>query len=695
MKQQVSAGSIMGRSAVKKRVALLVVLLVVTASVAYPAPADKVLATVGDWVGLKIPSIEKPFVLGLDLQGGTRLEYSADLSRVDESEQRSAMDGVRDVIERRVNTIGVSEPLVQIGQAGKDWRVTVELAGIQDISDAITLIGETPILEFKEQNTEPQRQLTDEERGQIVEANTAADAKADEMLKKALDDPGSFEQLVAETTEDTTTKGSNGDLGFIKTNPDYLEIYDATKQKDAGTVYPNVITTPRWNIIARVEEVKDAGTEIFAHHILIRYAGATNSTSTRTKEDARALIEDIKAGATSENFIDTAMTTSEEPGANETGGALGWFSIGDMVKAFEDAAFALPVDGISDVVETQFGYHLIYKSGERSVNDVRVRAIFIKKTMESDIVPPQEDWKNTELTGKNLKRAYLDFDPNMGAAQVALTFDDEGTKMFADITRRNVGQPVAIFLDNQPISVPTVESEITGGQAVISGNFTIVEAKLLAQRLNAGALPVPINLIAQQSVGPTLGRDSVNASLIASLWGFALVALFMLLLYRLPGLLAILNLGLYVVVSLAIFKLVPVTLTLAGIAGFILSIGIAVDANVLVFERFKEEIKLGKSLRNALEEAFKRAWTSIRDGNMTTLISCAVLYWFSSSIIKGFALTLAIGILLSMFSAVVATRTVLRYVSGFGWAQRNPWLFPGTRKPMPTGTDSSDRPTTV
>jgi len=344
-------------------------------------------------------------------------------------------------------------------------------------------------------------------------------------------------------------------------------------------------------------------------------------------------------------------------------------------------------------VETPFGFHLIYVQASRPLSDVRVRATFFKKTLESDIIPAPSEWKNTELTGKNLKSATLDFDQRMGTAQVALSFDSEGTKMFADITKRNIGKPVAIFLDGSPISEPTVQSEITGGQAVITGNFTITEAKLLAQRLNAGALPVPINLIAQQSVGPTLGQSSVDSSLIAALCGFALVALFMLVLYRLPGFLAIVNLGLYTAISLSIFKLMPVTLTLAGIAGFILSIGIAVDANVLVFERFKEEIKLGKTLRNALEESFKRAWTSIRDGNVTTLISCAVLYWFSSSIIKGFALTLAIGVLLSMFSAVVATRTVLRYVSGFGWAQRLTWLFPSMPKP-PAAADASRTPDT-
>ncbi|MBU0540445.1 protein translocase subunit SecD [Patescibacteria group bacterium] len=678
-KYTLSSGG-MGRKALKRRVLGLALLFVVTAIITYPQPLNSLIGWSNNLLKWNLPQINKPFVLGLDLQGGTRLEYEADVSQLPENDKKDSLEGVRDVIERRVNTIGVSEPLVQIARAGQAWRVTVELAGIRDINQAINLIGETPILEFKELSDEPPRVLTDEEKTKLEEDNAQVKKTAQDALVKALAAPDTFEAVVQETSQHETTKQNGGDLGFIKDKPEYADLFEVLKQDAAGTVHPEVIETADTYTIAKVEEVKDAGMEMFASHILISYAGAVNSNSSSTKDEALKKIQDIKQQATAENFTQLAQYFSDEPNASMTGGDLGWFGKGIMVEKFEEPAFALSKGQISDVVETQFGYHLIYKIDERALNDVRVRAAFLKKLQESDIVPPPSPWKNTELTGKNLKRSQLDFDQYSGSSQVSLVFDDEGAKLFGDITRRNVGKQVAIFLDGQPISIPTVNTEITGGRAVITGSFTIQEAKLLAQRLNAGALPVPINLIAQQSVGPTLGQDSINASLKAALYGILFVVFFMLVLYRLPGLSAILTLALYTVVSLGIFKLLPVTLTLSGIAGLILSIGMAVDANVLIFERLKEELKLDKPLKTALEEAFKRAWTSIRDGNVTTLISCAVLYWFTSSVIKGFALTLAIGVLVSMFSAVVASRALLRFLAGFKWIENKPWLFPGGKK---------------
>jgi preprotein translocase subunit SecD len=311
---------------------------------------------------------------------------------------------------------------------------------------------------------------------------------------------------------------------------------------------------------------------------------------------------------------------------------------------------------------------------------VHVRAAIFKKEQASEIIN-SDPWIMTGLTGKQIKRASLDFDQRTGSAQVILSFNGEGAKLFDELTKKNIGKPIAIYLDGKPISIPTVQVEIPSGEAVISGNFTVDEAKTLAQRLQAGALPVPIELIAQQSVGPTLGAQSVADSLKAGLIGFLLVVIFMVLYYRIPGLLADVALLFYAALTFAIFKIIPVTLSLSGIAGFILSIGVAVDANVLVFERLKEEYATGKPMSLAIEEAFKRSWTSIRDGNATALITCFVLYLFTSSLIKGFALTLAIGVLVSMFTAITVTRTIFRLIATTGFARRFPWLFLKKRAP--------------
>lgn len=407
----------------------------------------------------------RAFRLGLDLLGGTELIYEADLSGINYGERDEALQGVRDVIERRANALGVAEPVVQVVRTGTADRILVQLAGIQDVRIAIQMIGETPILEFKEQ--------------------------------------------------------------------------------------------------APPQEVQIQGDEIQAEG-----------------------------------------------------------------------------EGEIDIQNIQIG----------------------------------EIWKNTALSGKHLKSARVEFDPNTGQPNIAIDFNKDGEDLFGDLTAANVGKPIAIFLDGGVISAPTVQQEIRGGGAIITGSFSIEEAKLLARRLNAGALPVPIALISQQTVGATLGQISLEQSLKAALIGFLLVALFMILYYRISGLLAILALLIYASIVLALFKLIPVTLTLAGIAGFILSVGIAVDANVLIFERLKEELRGGRSFSSAVVESFKRAWTSIRDANITTMIAALVLFWFSTSVIKGFALTLGLGVLLSMFSALLVTRTLLLLVAGWKWSKR-PGLF--------------------
>ncbi len=243
---------------------------------------------------------------------------------------------------------------------------------------------------------------------------------------------------------------------------------------------------------------------------------------------------------------------------------------------------------------------------------------------------------------------------------VLLQFNEEGAQLFGVLTEKNIGKFLPIYIDGILVSAPTVQEKISGGKAQITGSFTVEEAQILSRNLNAGALPVPINLISQQSVGPTLGAISLEKSLKAGMVGFLAIILFIIVFYRLPGILASLALIIYIGLILSIFKLVPVTLTLAGIGGFILSIGMAIDANILIFSRLREELRAGKDFYQAVEEGFERAWSSIRDGNITTLIVAAILFSFGTSFIKGFALTLSLGILVSMFSAIVITRNFLR-----------------------------------
>ena len=509
--------------------------------------------------------------LGLDMQGGTQLVYQTNTSEIPSNQRGSAIEGARDVIERRVNIFGVSEPVIQTAKIGNEWRLIIELPGIKDVNAAIEMIGETPILEFKEQA--PPRDLTSEEKKQIEQYNVQAKVRAEDILQQVL------------------------------------------------------------------------------------------------KPDA--------------DFAALAQEYSEDPGSKDKGGDLGWFSKGMMISEFEKSVFEdLKVGEItSELVKTQFGWHIIYKVDEQlkgpeveidiqthdgsevqkePVKQVRASHILIASLTEQAAKQSMQQWQYTGLTGKQLKSAIVSFDPQTNEPEVSLEFNDEGAKLFGEITTRNVGKPVAIFLDNYPLSIPNVREAITSGRAVITGTFSLKEAKELAQRLAAGALPVPIRLISQQNIGPSLGRISVQKSFVAGILGFLIIIIFMVFLYRSRGLLASGALFIYALIVLALFKLIPVTLTLAGMAGFILSLGMAVDANILIFERIKDEERLGKSALGAINDGFRHAWTAIRDSNITTLIVCFILYQFGSGLVRGFGLTLGLGVLISMFTAIVVTKTFLK-----------------------------------
>ncbi len=421
-------------------------------------------------------------------------------------------------------------------------------------------------------------------------------------------------------------------------------------------------------------------------------------TIEKLAEEARKRAEEVLRLAQEPNtdFAELARTHSEGPLA-AAGGDMGFIRKGASIfgEEFDAAVFDTAYDAgtvIPRVVESPVGWHIIKIEEERTVTqpkrdvltreviegemedvrEVRARQIVIAKPSLETL--PQLAWRKTALSGAQLESA--DYDPGTANAggvaepSVLLHFNDEGTRLFAEITKGHIGERFAIFVDNQLVSAPVIQAEITNGQAQITGNFTPQEAKRLAQRLNEGALPVPITLVSQQSVDASLGLQALSAGLKAGAAGLALTMLYMIAYYRFFGLIAALSLGVYAATVIALFKLssllpggLAITLTLSGIAGFILSVGMAVDANILVFERIREERKKGKTLKSAVAIGFQRAWSSIRDGNISTLLICVILIGMGSGFVKGFALILCIGVLVSMFTAVVLMRAFLRIIA--------------------------------
>jgi preprotein translocase subunit SecD len=364
--------------------------------------------------------------------------------------------------------------------------------------------------------------------------------------------------------------------------------------------------------------------------------------------------------------------------------ALSETDAGDSMEALRDTIERrVNLFGVSEpIVQTQTSSALAEQKEERlivelpGVTDTQRAIELIGQTpvlefrmLKGDTPPTNLNATNTNeyfepatISGKDLASAQLQFQGGTGQATipvVVLTFNSEGADTFSRLTRENVGRYFGIFLDGVAISVPVIREEIPGGTAVISGNFSPESAKELARNLNYGALPVPIELISTQTVSATLGGEAVRSGITASLWGFALVALFMVLWYRLPGVIAVIALSLYVIANLALFMFIPVTITAAGIAGLILSIGMAVDANILIFERMKEEMRAGKNTEDAIREGFARAWLSIRDSNISSIITAIILFWLGTSLIKGFALVFGLGVIVSMLTAITVSRTLL------------------------------------
>jgi protein-export membrane protein SecD len=449
-------------------------------------------------------------------------------------------------------------------------------------------------------------------------------------------------------------------------------------------------------------------TEMEASHILLAYKGASSAGDdvTRTKEEALALAQELKGKLDFGNRFETLARQYSDGPSGKDGGSLGTFGIGTMVPVFEKVAALQTRGTISEPTETQFGYHIIRTDkvptllkdvasyevltikGE-NVSDRTVKIIgklqrgeveslegmVFLRTVFFSLLPT--GWKDTFLDGKHFRSATVTLDPTTNIPIVQIAFDDKGAKLFQELTKENIGKRLAIFVGGQLVSAPTVQTEITGGTAVITGSQNFDEANTLAQDLNTGAIPAPIYLAGQRTVEATLGAEALRTSIKAALFGLLILMGYMILVYRLLGLIADIALSAYAILFLALLKLPLflfsssyIVLTLAGMAGIILSIGMAVDANVLIFERMKEELRKGKMLKTAAETGFTRAWPSIRDGNISTLITCTVLFVIGTSMVRGFAITLGMGVLMSMFSAIVITRWLLRKVSQMPIAEK-------------------------
>jgi protein-export membrane protein SecD len=388
-----------------------------------------------------------------------------------------------------------------------------------------------------------------------------------------------------------------------------------------------------------------------------------------TKKKAKDVLDRAKAG---DDFAKLAVENSQDPAVSITKGDLGFVKRSDIPKEFGDVLFqeSFAVGSVSDKLVESFGGWYIFKKeevkGEGDNQEIRFSQILFAKDDISN--HPEKLFVATGLSGRNVKKVSVDYQSQgIGSPQVLIEFDSEGADRLAEVSKRNVGKPLAIFIDGQVFSAPTIQQELVGGQAVVTSDFTPESVKDYVKRLNEGALPVPIKLVAQQSVDASLGADALHQSLFAGFIGLVAVAIFMLVFYRFMGLVAVFALLFYTALLVVIFKVsaftpFAITVTLSGIAGFVLSIGIAVDANILIFERFREELALGKPVRKALEQSFQRAWPSIRDGHISTLLTTFILMMTGTGFVKGFAVILALGVLVSLFTAVVLVRVLLRFL---------------------------------
>ncbi len=570
--------------------------------------------------------------LGLDLQGGSHLVYQAEPVSDDGDSTPSApdvddMDSLQRIIERRVNSSGLGEPIIQI--LGED-RLMIQLPGVREPARAKSIIGETARLEFKHRQLGVPRNLASE--GIITDADVVrvtVEPTPDELLPDS--------ETTSESEESVATPESEAEAASEET-----EEAELSEQERLPVII--VEFTPEGAV--KFDEVLENLTEEFTR------ASQSGNLFNFQSQLREGILPSLRVTISGNEIIDGVVVP---------------FAI---TKLENSNRYVFPYPQPEPPV--------IPQSSETPIEPIEVELDDLETARSkvgddatiNFIEQPGRVDEDFGLGGDNLSRAYASLHAQSDQPIINLEFDSLGTRLFGEKTSEIAGSPtdsIAIFLDDQELIAPVVRQPITTGTAIIEGGFTLVRAQDIALLLEGGRLPFPITLIQERSVDAILGSDSLAKSVVAGVVGLALVFLFMTLYYRVPGLVAAIALLIYAALVLAIFKLMPVTLTLSGVAATILSVGMAVDANVLIFERMKDELRNGRTLISSINIGFNRAWPAIRDSNVSTLITCAILYYFSNqlgtTIVQGFAATLAIGVMVSMFSAIVVSRTILRVIA--------------------------------
>ena len=595
--------------------------------------------------------------LGLDLQGGSHLVYKAALldpdSGVEIPPTPEQMDALLTTIERRVNGAGLGEPILQL--IGED-RLLVQLPGLKDPGRAKRLIGETARLEFKHRILDVERELENLTPEQVLSFQVGT-------------------VLIGETSNEFGIPEFR--LG-TSTEPIIL-FSDSIEEKGTSTDLTNSTSTS--DTIDSKDNTSSDAEEIAAPAIVIEF-DETGMDEMKVVADRlrESLVSRGGLASVYPNFLTIAVEGQAEQSL--------LIPLQPIQRLPDGTALVLPTDSLIKRIPNDNKFLINLAFSASTIEDVMERFTPDAKIVLGELIGAMDE--GIGLSGEDLARAYPGQHQSSGLPIVNIEFNSEGTRKFGEITTDIAGTPdlLAIVLDEEELIAPAVNQPITRGVAFIQGrDFTFERVSEISLLLEGGRLPIPITLIQERDIDAILGADSLAKSVVAGVVGLALVLVFMILYYRIPGIVASVALVIYGILLLSIFKILPVTLTLSGVAAVILSIGMAVDANILIFERMKEELRVGRTLLSSINIGFNRAWPAIRDGNVSTLITCAILFWFAdtlgATIVQGFALTLAIGVSISMFTAIIVSRTLLRIMTVTWFSRFHLMFVPSGKSDLP------------